>query len=253
MRDTPDDEALVRSLLHELDGARAAEVAEWVARDEGARARLEKYRAMLAALSAREPVDLLPAINEHLSGRRRARRRSLTMAVGVTLAASLGLVALVGGLRQDEVRVKGTPIRDGDWAGLVASRVSPEGVASPLAGELLQTDALTFSYANGGPRPFTHLLVFGVEASGAVRWYYPGWEDPTLDPEASPIMASSTAIDLPEKITHTLNPGRFVLHAIFARSPLHVSQVERALAGRLPSERLDLTDTTERLFVIEVK
>ncbi|MER2562154.1 MAG: hypothetical protein ABTQ32_15615 [Myxococcaceae bacterium] len=252
MRDAPDDEALVRFLLHELDDARAAEVAEWVEREDGARTRLQRYRSLLAALRTRAPVDLLPGINEQLAVRR-SRRRNRALMVGVALAASLGLVALVGILRHDDVRAKGTPVRESDWAGLVASRVSPEGVASPLAGELLPTDALTFSYTNGGPHPFTHLLVFGVEASGTVRWYYPAWEDPALDPEASPIVPSSTTIDLPEKITHALKPGRFVLHAVFARSPMHVSQVERAVAGRPPSQRLELTDTTERLFFVEVK
>lgn len=253
MRDTPDDETLVRSLLNELDSERTAEVAAWVARDETARTRLERYRVLLAALSARQPVDLLPAINQGLAARRRVRRRNVMMVAGVALAASLGVVALVGSLGQEDVRSKGTPVRDGDWAGLVASRVSPEGVASPLGPVLLPTDALTFSYSNGGPRPFTHLLVFGVEASGEVRWYYPAWEDPMLDPEASPIVPSNTALDLPEKISHALKPGPFVLHAIFARSPLHVSQVERALAGRPPSKRLDLEATTEQVFVTEVK
>ena len=173
----------------------------------------------------------------------------------MALAAGLALTWVGLGSDTDEARRKGSGQPTGDmWAGVQVYRLPVGGQPVPLEKELDASDNLLFAYTNAGPEPFTHLMIFGVGATGEVFWYSPGWLHEGEDPAAIPIQASATPVELHERISQPLPAGRFVLHAVFTRRPLRVSEVERLLAGRAPGldEPLPLPDTAQQRSMLEV-
>jgi hypothetical protein len=206
-------------------------------------------RGLLGTLEAPAQVDLVAGIESRLS--RRRRRRAIATA-GFSLAALLCL-GLFWPRAEPEVRIKGptTPSPE-SWTNVDLYRLEPGGTPQPLAGRLAAGDSLLFTYLNGGPRPFTHLLVFGVASTGQVFWYFPAWLDAAEDPAAIPISASHQAVELHEQISHALPPGRFVVYSVFARSALRASEIEKALGALDAGSPLVLPDTVQQQQVVEV-
>lgn len=247
----PGEEELFQYLLGEVDAARAAELERWTHASPANARRLAELRSLLSVLERPEaPVDLVAAIDTRLA-QRRPRRYAPALLV---LAAAAG-VSLIWWTQQpsDEVRSKGSHLDAAEkWAGVRAYRLGAQGNPSPLEGELAASDGLLFAYTNGGPSPFTHLLVFGVGATGQVYWYYPAWLNAADDPEAIPIRPSEKPIELPERITQPLPRGRLVLHAVFSRRALRVSELERVISENEAGARLPLPDTAQQRYMVEV-
>lgn len=116
---------------------------------------------------------------------------------------------------------------------LVVYAVEPQGPAAPLGDTLRASQELAFAYRNPDAKRF--LMVFARDAAGRVYWYYPSWTDAAQDPEAMPISGREAGDDalheLPEAISHPLEPGPLTLHAVFLDAPLTVRQMEALLAG----------------------
>lgn len=94
-------------------------------------------------------------------------------------------------------------------------------------------DELAFAYRNAAGKKY--LLIFGVDATGAVHWYHPAWTDPAADPTAIAIEASDQVHELKEAIGHGAPVGPLELEAWFTDRPLTVKQVEAARsAGAMP-------------------
>lgn len=244
----PTDEELFQYLAGEVSRERAAELDRWGA-SAPARARLLELRALTETLERlpETTTDLVPAIDAALDVRR--RRRTFTFAA--TLAAAAALVLFVQLRPQPDSRIKGSPSTANSWAGVELYRLTPSGTPARLVESMAPTDGVLVAYTNGGGAPFSHLMVFGVSSSGSVHWYYPAWLDPKTDPASVAIVPTNTALELPDKVAHDLPRGRFVIHALFSRRPLLVSEVERLLTsapGTLP-----LADTSEQLVTLEVK
>jgi hypothetical protein len=98
-------------------------------------------------------------------------------------------------------------------------------------------EPLAFAYSNGGPSPFTHLLVFGIDDRGIVYWYHPEFSDQTDSPRSVSIEAGSD-IELPAQIRHRYQGSTLRVFALFSRRAIEVKRVE-AIASRMRTEGLD--------------
>lgn len=117
--------------------------------------------------------------------------------------------------------------------------------ALPLGtGHRLRADAaLTAGLRNLGREP-AYLLLFAIDARGAVHWIAPEFSTPDTDPEAVSITPSSSERLLPTAaVFDDLATGPLEVVAVVARRPLRVSDIEslspdvlreQALKGRFP-------------------
>ncbi|MDP1827103.1 MAG: hypothetical protein Q8L48_27765 [Archangium sp.] len=255
----PDDEELFRFLLGELPPERAAELESWRRGTEARQARLNELASLISALQQPVPgVDLVPAIDARIARARRPRRPRTWVAALAAIAAVAALVVVAQRSEdpaEEELRRKGSGSKRAEPVAEVhAYRLEAGGVPTPLSAELGVGDSLLFAYSNGGAVPFTHLLIFGVGQTGQVYWYFPAWLNAGDDPTAIAIEPAEL-IEMHERISHPLPPGRFVLHAVFARRALRVSEVEQ-LMGRADAGAdapLPLPDTAQRRYVVEVR
>ncbi|MGV3625470.1 MAG: hypothetical protein ACO1OB_31960 [Archangium sp.] len=245
----PDDEELLRLAAGDLPAERAATLEAWARGDSTRAARVTEAKALVAALVPElEPVDLLAGIEQRLAARRRRRWQS-----GVALAAAAVALLSVWWVREtDEVRIKGSTLTAEQWAGVEFYRLDGDRPAR-LGETLASKDSLLVAYRNGGQQPFTHLLVFGIAATGQVYWYYPAWESAGDDPQAIAIEPSEQLVELHERITHELPRGRFVVHAVFARRAVRVSEIERLAEQADALTPLPLADTAQQRLVVEVQ
>ena len=142
------------------------------------------------------------------------------------------------------------------WAGIqvwrltaadLPVRVHEASASEPRAAGLRAADRLVFSYTNGGREPFTYLMIFGVDASGQVYWFYPSYERAGSNPASVGIDAGAVEMVLPNAIEHALQAGLLEMHGLFSRRPLHVDAVERWLERRRGGEARSVeTDHTAR-------
>lgn len=157
------------------------------------------------------------------------------------------------------VRPKGPadPSVDPDrWVGIRLALARAGGDAVPITpGERIGRGELQVWYTNLGPRPYSRLMVFAVDAAGQVRWLYPAHEREDADPEAIAIEPGVTDRLLPDRIEHDLAPGRVVVCGVFLREPSTVKQVERALGGRAPAPgaRVAVDGTGQHCFDLEAE
>jgi hypothetical protein len=117
------------------------------------------------------------------------------------------------------------------WAGISAYRVAGGRAPERLGGRISPDDGLLFTYTNLGPRPFTHLMIFAVDASGQVRWFHPAYQEAGTNPASIPIQTNAN-VPLAEVVSHPFAPGPAVVHALFSRRPVHVREVEAWIARR---------------------
>jgi anti-sigma factor RsiW len=238
--------------------ARLAESAE-------ARRQLEQLRSIRDALSSEDDgdesdqVELLPLVQDRIrrsvftpTPRRPSVVRQLVqkyqLAAGALAALALAYVAgplALDALEARDFREKSaiqTPSAS-RWAGIQAYRVRA-GRAERLGADLSRGDELSFSYTNLGAEPFAHLMIFGVDASGSVRWFYPAYEQPGTDPGSITIEKGVAQKALAELIAHDFAAGPLTIHAVFSNQPLRVLEVEDWLGqpGGLAQRGRDLVD-----------
>lgn len=260
----PTRDELGRLLEGEVLSSRAAELEAEVRGDAGVRAALEAEQALHASLRAVPPelegVDLVDAVREAAQvPAPPPRRRSVSFAVAaVALAATLAAVVVFSGRLAPDARVKGAASESAErWTGVRVFSVGADGASRPLSDSVHASDGLAFAYLNASATPFTHLLVFGLDARGSVFWYYPAWERAGEDPEAVAIRAGPDVVSLGEKIVQPLTPGPLVVRAVFATRPLRVSEVERLIRElgperALSAERIPLEGTVQQRVAVEV-
>jgi hypothetical protein len=102
------------------------------------------------------------------------------------------------------------------------------------AGSLMHAgEALAFSYVNPAGTRTCCLMVFGRDAAGHVYWFWPAWDSATEDPASLPISESAQPVELREAVRHPLQPGELTIVGLFTPHPLHVHEVEDAVAKGL--------------------
>jgi len=125
-----------------------------------------------------------------------------------------------------------------------AARGGPEAPASPLVirrtvkGDSLEaipstlwpTDELAFGYRNEKRRAW--LMIFAVDASGEVRWYYPAWTNAAETPLAIPATQADQLKVLPDAIAHPLPTGVLAVHLVLSDVRMDVRAAEEHLRTR---------------------
>lgn len=251
---------LIAYLEGDVAPSEAAEVEAQLAESPAARRRLDRYRAIAAALGSKEPelesLDLVSAVRRKaelpMGQPVRARRWPLYAGTLVAVACAALVIGTTNLGRQDEVRTKGAAPADAQrWAGIRLYRVAAAEAPRPIDGNVGSRDGVLVSYTNLGPQPFDYLMVFAVDADKQVRWLYPAWERASEDPTAIAVRKGVADLELSSLIRPSWAAGPLVVHALFTRRPLGVHEVEALLArttGPLP-----LADSAEQIITLTVQ
>jgi hypothetical protein len=190
-------------------------------------------------------IDLLPAIRQRIaalpSEAAPSRRFSVKGLILSLAAAAVLFLAMPAYFLASKSEEKSTPegIRaksatDGHdsrkrWIALNAFHLS-ENEAPVRLGETLHPDGgLLFSYTNLGPTPFRHLMVFAIDETGQVYWYYPAFLDERDNPKGIRIKSGVSREGLHEVIAHPYKEGELVLFGLFSDTALSVSDIENSV------------------------
>jgi hypothetical protein len=266
---------LAAYLEGEVTPSEASAIEAELAESPGTRRRLARLReigeALATPIAEIEQVDLVvpwrrvAADPSRLPRSPWARWRRLPGMLAV--AAAIAAVAVVAlrppsaterpptGPSVDEFRAKSAaPGNNRErWSGIRVYRVDATGEARRLGDRLRATDGLLFSYTNLGPAPLEHLMVFGVDAEGAVRWFYPAYDREGENPESISIKRGEADVPLPDVIRHDLAPGPLAIHAVFSDRALRVLEIEALLRDhRDPMAPLPLGDAVEHVVAAVV-
>jgi hypothetical protein len=103
--------------------------------------------------------------------------------------------------------------------------VSAHAAVPVSHGAIRARDGLLFAYSNGDPT-LDHLMVFAIDSSYNVHWYYPAYERAGQDPEAVPILPGTVGTELGEEIRHGFPPGQVRVYALFLSGTRHVLEIE---------------------------
>jgi hypothetical protein len=111
----------------------------------------------------------------------------------------------------------------------------------PIGRRLGRTDPLAFSYSNQSREHYDRLLLFGIDSTYTVYWFYPSWTDPRQNP-ASIAIRRGVGVELEDEVTHHYEGRQLRLFAIFTkRRELRVAEVER-IVRQLQRRRIPLAD-----------
>jgi hypothetical protein len=211
--------------------------------------RLERVKTVAAYLgdtAVVDGIDLLPDLQARLANltptaaeprRRWTSPRLLGLAAAATVIA-LGLPIVLwktwptttgpdAGYRAKTA----TTQRDARsrWIALGAFCLSGEAAPEPLHDVLHVDDGLLFTYTNLGPAPFSSLMIFGLDDSGRVYWYYPAFLDARDNPKSIDIQKDASRVGLHEVIAHPYREGSLTLFGLFSDEALSVAEVENAV------------------------
>lgn len=224
------DDDIFRYLEDDLSVAEAKALEAELASPELAD-RLDADRALIDALRAPDDgvanVDLVAGVRARIAASEPKRSRWPAYAGALAVAAGFALFFFPRGASEDGFRAKGLSTATEDkWAGVKAFVVEADATSRPLDAALDSGANVVFTYTNLGERPYDYLMIFGVDAEGAVHWYYPAWTDASENPAAVRIRGESGDVPLPDRVAHDLPSGRYVIHAVFMRSPKTVREAE---------------------------
>jgi hypothetical protein len=94
-------------------------------------------------------------------------------------------------------------------------------------------ESLAFSYVNPQAVGASYVMIFARDAAGHVFWFWPAWENASDDPQSLPIAQGANPVELREAVRHELQPGDLTIVGLFTPRPLHVREVEAAIANGL--------------------
>jgi hypothetical protein len=162
----------------------------------------------------------------------------------VTACACLVLVFSLGRSHTSEFAARGrVPGFEALEPSLAIYRIprEPDNAAVPAvaetqrAGSVLHAgESLAFTYTNPPSIGASYVMVFARDASGRVYWFWPAWDDAATDPQSLQVPASGSPVELTEAVRHDLKPGPLTIVGLFSPKPLHVREVEGAIANGLP-------------------
>lgn len=222
---SPRRERALRAHLVECGLCRALYDCELLLEGEGAEAARTRRRRLGASLFP------------EAAARARVPRRAfaLAAAVAVVLLAVLWLrppqrePREKGGLMDGSRRVSVSIYRRGA-RGLVPAREAIES-GQPLA----------FAYSNEAAEGYDRLLLFALDESWSVYWFYPAWTDPRAVPTGGFPIQRGADHELPDQVAHRYEGSRLFIVALFTRRhELGVREVEAAVEElRRRGERLE--------------
>jgi len=122
-------------------------------------------------------------------------------------------------------------------------RTIGEHETAPIERSMRANDGILIAYSNPGP-DLKYLMVFAVDTSGNIHWYYPAYERAGEDPPAALIRTGAVGVELGEEIRHPLAPGALRVFGLFLPRPWHVEQIERLVAEAWGMQGRSLTQLT---------
>jgi hypothetical protein len=167
------------------------------------------------------------------------------VAVGAGLVMAFACIALVFSFRRphDGFQTRGgAAAAESGGPSLAIYRVprEPDNPQLPApedtrrAGSLMRAgESLAFAYVNPAALGDCCLMVFGRDATGRIFWFWPAWDAATDDPTSLPVAAAEQPVELGEAVRHPLQPGTLTIVGLFTPRPLHVREVEAAVANGL--------------------
>lgn len=183
------------------------------------------------------------------------RRRRVLVGASIGLAvACAAAVLLVARPGEDRFRSRGGPgAGQAGHPALTIFRVASDGVTGTerAGSEIRSGEPLAFSFTNPFANSYSRLMIFAVDGSGRVFWFWPAWTQPADDPPSIAISPGTEPMELGERVRQTLTPGRVTIYGLFSNDEHHVREVETALqrggdglkslGGYLWSETLDVS------------
>jgi hypothetical protein len=136
----------------------------------------------------------------------------------------------------------GLPAFDAPQPSLAIYRVprdrnNPELLATSdtqRAGSLIHAgESLAFSYVNPQAVGAAFVMIFARDAEGHIFWFWPAWDKASDDPQSLAIAQGPSSVELREAVRHELQPGELTIVGLFTPKPLHVHEVEAAIANGL--------------------
>ncbi len=116
-------------------------------------------------------------------------------------------------------------------------RNNPELLAAAdtqRAGSIVHAgESLAFSYVNPQAVGASFVMIFARDAEGRIFWFWPAWDKASDDPQSLPIAQGPDSVELREAVRHELQPGDLTIVGLFTPKPLHVHEVEAAIANGL--------------------
>lgn len=158
------------------------------------------------------------------------KSRSLALALGLAAALGAALLFVRRPAENAEFRAKSNVsagVESRRWAGVRAYRVAGPKSPEPLGATLSARDGLVFSYTNLGAHAFGYLMIFGVDANGGVRWFYPAYLSAAENPQSIPIERNRANVALGEVVEQDFAEGPLTLYALFSETRTDVRSIER--------------------------
>jgi hypothetical protein len=261
-------ETLAAYLEGELTHSESSRLAEDLRGDPDAQRRLEQIRRISDLLRRQdtelEGLDLVVGVRQALLEPPRpawTQHPARWLAAG-TFAAAAGVAVFVAFRpppldgSEFQARSGGMPADDATrWAGVKVYRARAGAEPELLRGSLSSGDGLLFAYTNLGARPFDHLMLFAVGASGQIHWFYPAYEQLGDNPQSIAIEHDRSEVMLSQVIRHQYAPGPLLVYALFSRQPLSVLQVEEWLEQQhgQPPDRAPFRDSSLQQVKVRVE
>lgn len=234
----PSEKEITLMVLGEATTRRASEIRRMSADDPELAMEIAYQesiaRALVGPTTGLEDLDLVAGVRARLDEPAPVRSRLGVRIVVAAVACAAALISAViwrGGPDQPEFVAKGSGVDDPSrWAGVELYRAKD---SERVAGVIGAREAILVAYRNAGPRPYRSLMVFLVDAAGNCHWIYPAYVEAGSNPRSVPIEDASTLVELPDSVTHSLQPGKVAMYALFSHVPHSVLEVEEALRHAL--------------------
>ncbi len=253
---------LIRYLEGELTSSEAREIEGELEASAELQSQLEQARALLTALRRPRPelesVDLTVRIRRQL-GAPKPPSRGLPwrMALGAAVAAAAAFVViprlqLGDAPGEAPPRSRSAADHEDRWHGIHVFEIV-DGASRPLADTMESNAKLAFTYTNLGDRAAGYLMIFGIDATGQIRWYHPAYETAGQNPQAIAIEETVADAALPDAVSHELPTGPYAIHAVFTDRALRVEEVEKRAGDPDMSAGLGLDVVTHQVIKVDVR
>ena len=258
----PSEERLWRYLDQDLSPRDASAVSQHVTECGRCRDEQERLHALLASLRAPElpsadrAAHVEAVLNRIATDPQPQAAHRLRKLLGLLLPLAAAGALLIAQLGQDgRFQARGGPseVTIGRDVGVQPYAVDPS-LHALVAGSVIRSDApLTASFRNLGPGP-VYLLLFAVDARGALHWISPRYERAGEDPAATALASSRSERLLPDTVVfEDLATGPLRIVSVITPEVAHVSDLEAIGGGASAaaiSQRLPRAEVRElRLLV----
>jgi anti-sigma factor RsiW len=162
--------------------------------------------------------------------------------VALAAAAAIGLLLFAhreGGL-SGEFRARGSTAGASLSRDVGVQLYAKAGTLRRLeSGDRIRADVALTAGLRNLSQTRAHLLLFAVDARGAVHWIAPEFTVPGSNPQAAVIDSSDSERLLPSAaVFDDLAPGPLRIAAVIAREPMRVLEVDALSGAELATERL---------------